>query len=158
MPKNTELTKLIKEFKELQDFKNSERMAKLLKTTASTLERLSDESFEFKRSPFGEKWAERAPATKAKLLRENKLNQSDILQLSGHLRKSISARTGDNSVTLGTNVNKGYAPIHQFGGYAGRNKKVFIPKRAYLPINDKGEIPKSLEKEIEALIWKILGV
>ncbi|PAF49600.1 phage virion morphogenesis protein [Helicobacter sp. 12S02232-10] len=158
MPNLKEFQKLIKDIKALQDFKKSEAMAKLLKTTAQTLESVSDESFENKKSPFGEAWKDRAPATKLKLLRERKLSQSDILQVSGHLRRSIGTKTTSNSVILGTNVSKGYAAIHQFGGYAGKNKKVKIPARPYLPINDKGELPQVLEKQIEGFIWKYLGV
>ncbi|PAF45551.1 phage virion morphogenesis protein [Helicobacter sp. 12S02634-8] len=158
MPNLKEFQRLIKDIKALQDFKKSESMAKLLKTTAQTLESVSDESFENKKSPFGEAWQDRAPATKLKLLRQRKLSQSDILQVSEHLRRSIGTKIASNSVILGTNVSKGYAAIHQFGGYGGKDKKVKIPARPYLPINNKGELPQGLEKEIEGFIWKYLGV
>ncbi|PAF51296.1 phage virion morphogenesis protein [Helicobacter sp. 13S00477-4] len=158
MSNNKKFQNLIKDIERMKNFEKSEGMRKLLSTTASRLESISDESFEFKQSPFEEKWQDRAKSTKLKLLREKKLSQSDILQVSGHLRRSIHTKIGIDSVILGTNVNKSYAPIHQFGGYAGRGKKVKIPKRAYLPINDKGQLPKPLEKDIETMIWKFLEI
>lgn len=43
-----------------------------------------------------------------------------------------------------------YAAIHQLGGQAGRNKKVIIPTRPYLKLNeyDYSNIYKSINKYI----------
>jgi len=38
---------------------------------------------------------------------------------------------------LSVGTNKVYAAIHQFGGDAGRNKKVKIPARPYLKLGNK---------------------
>ncbi len=53
-----------------------------------------------------------------------------ILTDSGELRGSIHYRAGRNSVAWGSG--KQYAAIHQFGGKAGRNRKVTIPARPSL--------------------------
>ncbi|MCL9820946.1 phage virion morphogenesis protein [Helicobacter sp. 14348-15] len=100
----------------------------------------SEESFEKQSSPFGERWKANAPATLAQK-RGNK-----ILTQSGLLRTSLTYKLGNQSVTIGTN--KEYASIHQFGGKAGRGKKVIIPARPFLPINNKGEIPKDFGEEL----------
>ena len=100
----------------------------------------SEESFEKQSSPFGGRWKANAPAT----LIQKRGNK--ILTQSGLLRTSLTYKLGNQSVTIGTN--KEYAPIHQFGGKAGRGKKVIIPARPFLPINDKGEIPKEFGEEV----------
>lgn len=100
----------------------------------------SEESFEKQSSPFGGRWKANAPAT----LIQKRGNK--ILTQSGLLRTSLTYKLGNQSVTIGTN--KEYAPIHQFGGNAGRDKKVIIPARPFLPINDKGEIPKDFGEEL----------
>jgi len=47
-------------------------------------------------------------------------------------------------------TNKSYAAIHQFGGDAGRNKKVKIPARPYLKLGEK-EFNSILEKTTKYL-------
>lgn len=100
----------------------------------------SEESFEKQASPFGEKWKANAKAT----LAQKKGNK--ILTQSGLLRTSLTYKLSNKSVTIGTN--KEYAAIHQFGGKAGRNKKVTIPARPFLPINQREEIPKEFGEEV----------
>ena len=104
----------------------------------------SEESFEKQSSPFGERWKVNAPAT----LIQKRGNK--ILTQSGLLRTSLTYKLGNQSVTIGTN--KEYAPIHQFGGKAGRGKRVIIPARPFLPINDKGEISKDFGEELLNII------
>ena len=53
-----------------------------------------------------------------------------ILQMRGELAASISTYSDKDSAVVGTN--KVYAGIHQFGGKAGRGKKVEIPARPFL--------------------------
>ena len=45
----------------------------------------------------------------------------------------IISKSDENSAVVGTN--KVYVSIHQFGGDAGRNKKIKIPTRPYLKLN-----------------------
>ena len=69
------------------------------------------------------------------------LTTKAILFQEGYLRKSIHHQSTQTDVLIGTssikNVGK-YAAIHQFGGPAGRGRKVIIPARPYLAVN-KGE-------------------
>lgn len=58
-----------------------------------------------------------------------------ILTDTARLRNSINYAAGARGLTLGTNVI--YAAIHQFGGQAGRGRKVFIPARPYLLFQDE---------------------
>lgn len=52
-----------------------------------------------------------------------------------HLQKSIAPRAFSDRAEIGTNVV--YAAIHQFGGKAGRGKKVNIPARPFLMVQDE---------------------
>jgi len=55
---------------------------------------------------------------------------------TGRLRRSIQvAEVTPRSVVIGTSVI--YAAIHQFGGMAGRGRKVLIPARPYLVFQDE---------------------
>ncbi|MBW6395237.1 phage virion morphogenesis protein [Thermus sp. SYSU G05001] len=54
---------------------------------------------------------------------------------TGRLRNSIGWKVVGSKVFVGTNVV--YAPIHQFGGYAGRGHKVRIPARPFLGISQE---------------------
>jgi len=55
------------------------------------------------------------------------------------LQNSVTARAETDKVTVGTNLV--YARIHQLGGMAGRNKKVKIPARPYLLVQDEDWAP-----------------
>lgn len=54
---------------------------------------------------------------------------------SARLMNSITSRASKDRVTIGTNVI--YAAIHQLGGMAGRGRKVKIPPRPYLMVQDE---------------------
>ena len=56
---------------------------------------------------------------------------------TGRLRNSVTFRlAGPAAVEVGTTVV--YGPIHQFGGQAGRGKKVTIPRRSFIATKDRG--------------------
>jgi phage virion morphogenesis protein len=55
------------------------------------------------------------------------------------LQNSITARAETNRVVVGTDLV--YARIHQLGGMAGRNRKVKIPARPYLLVQDEDWAP-----------------
>jgi len=55
------------------------------------------------------------------------------------LQNSITARAQSDRVVVGTNVI--YARIHQLGGEAGRNRKVKIPARPYLLVQEEDWTP-----------------
>lgn len=118
-----------------------ENKTPLLRRVANTLQNVTEESFDKQASPFGEKWKPNAPKTLQKK-RGNK-----ILIQSGLLSQSFTQKVTGTSAQVGTN--KEYAAIHQFGGKAGRNRKVIIPARPFMPINKNGEIPKDLGERLE---------
>jgi phage virion morphogenesis protein len=68
---------------------------------------------------------------------------------TGILRGSITHTVQENHVEVGTNVL--YAAIHNYGGRAGRNNNVTIPKREYMGISHVNE------KEIIEIAEKHLG-
>lgn len=100
----------------------------LMQNIAGTLEDSVEENFENEGSP---KWKELSKVT-IKQRKKKGYWPSRILQVSGELASSITSSYDSSSAVVGTN--KVYATIHQFGGKAGRNKKVKITARPYLKI------------------------
>ncbi|CAN5488991.1 hypothetical protein BH10BAC6_BH10BAC6_03240 [soil metagenome] len=64
---------------------------------------------------------------------------------TGQRAASITAEATSQVVTIGTN--KAYGAIHHFGGQAGRNKKVLLPVRPFLVVQEEDleEIQKAAE-------------
>lgn len=62
-----------------------------------------------------------------------------ILIDSGALQRSVHHQATDTDVTIGSSGSIPYAAIHQFGGMAGRGKKVRIPSRPWLAVNRAGD-------------------
>ncbi|MDD3466008.1 MAG: phage virion morphogenesis protein [Campylobacterales bacterium] len=73
-------------------------------------------------------WKPLSSATK------RKQEQHKILQDTRQLRMSIVNQYSAKTAEVGTN--KEYGAIHQFGGKAGRGRKVEIPAREYLRITE----------------------
>lgn len=141
------MAEIIISIEELQE--KLERLSKalenktpLLQRIANTTQNIIEESFDKQASPFGEKWKPNSPKTLQKK-RGNK-----ILIKSGLLSQSFTSKITGNGTQIGTN--KAYAAIHQFGGKAGRNKKVNIPARPFLPINKGEEIPVGVGERLES--------
>ncbi|MDS7929618.1 phage virion morphogenesis protein [Acinetobacter sp. V102_4] len=96
------------------------------------------------------KWAGLSPVTLAKY-RKQGIKPQGILQRSpGGLRDSVQGDHDMNSVTIGAGSGKSaaYAPIHQFSGMAGRKRKVKIPARPYLPMNQQGFLQAEAENAV----------
>jgi phage virion morphogenesis protein len=70
----------------------------------------------------------------------------------GTLRRSMTVDADSKSVRVGTNVI--YAGIHQFGGKAGRGRKVNIPARPFLVISDADQ--SRIEKIAEDYLGEII--
>lgn len=85
---------------------------------------------------------------------KNDFQGRKILQKSGRLRSSIVPDVSDNEVVVGTNLP--YAAIHQFGGMAGRGRKVRIPARPFMPIDAAGNLEPSLKQAILSYVDKKL--
>ena len=71
---------------------------------------------------------------------------------TGALRQSIDELSDNDTALVGTNMV--YAAIHQFGGWAGRNNKVFIPARPFLPLTneDKQDLLDDVQDYFASLI------
>ncbi|MGD8785895.1 MAG: phage virion morphogenesis protein [Phycisphaerales bacterium] len=97
-------------------------------------------------------------AVKAKLKPSNplKLKKSphkDLRSRTGMLRRSINYRIVNHGKGMIVGPNIVYARIHEFGGKAGRGRKVKIPKRAYFWPTIKGKW-KELIKLFSDTIFK----
>lgn len=98
------------------------------------------ERFRMQISPSGERWK---PSLRVQL------HGGKTLTKDGHLAGSISSRSGRSFAEWGSN--RVYAAIHQLGGKAGRGRKVTIPARPYLGMNDENaaDIMDLLQARIE---------
>ena len=153
MKQNISLQQLIDEL----DFtiRQCKNISPILHEVGNLAKNEAELSFEKETSPFGDKWT---PLSKQTLKHKK---GSKILTESSMLQSSINSRTklqqtktstqGSVSgiVSIGTNLE--YAPIHQFGGKAGKNLKANIPARPFLPFKD-GDIPNDLKEDIKETI------
>lgn len=110
-------------------------LSPLMKIARVFLKNTVDENFETNGTATGEKWepwSEKYKKRRAKLNRAN----GKILNLDGHLRKSIISKSGKDFALVGTS--KEYAAIHNFGGDIKRNNKTIgkMPKREFMRLND----------------------
>lgn len=72
---------------------------------------------------------------------------------SGDLRSGITAESNNNQAIVGSN--KVYAAIHQFGGMAGRGRKVKIPARPFLQLTEQDEA--DILEDVQDYWQKLLG-
>ncbi len=100
-----------------------------------------EENFEQEGRP---KWKSLAASTLKQRAKEGSTGK--ILQRRGDLARSITRHSDATSAVVGTNTI--YAGIHQFGGKAGRGRKVEIPARPFLKLDkeDEDDIVKSFAK------------
>lgn len=93
--------------------------------------RRTDEHFAAEQDPWGHPWKALSPRTL-----ERKRHYK-ILTESSNLRSRVVYQVGVGFVEIGTNVI--YGAIHQLGGKAGKGRKVTIPARPFLGVNDDDE-------------------
>jgi phage virion morphogenesis protein len=95
------------------------------------------DNFEAETAPDGTRWKALSQTTRD--LRSRKYGNAPItiLRASGDLMNSINMQASDTDVRIGSSLV--YAAIHQFGGDAGRGKKVTIPARPYLGLSATDE-------------------
>ena len=142
----------------LQDLsKKASNLTPILYHTQDAMYQLSMDSFEKEKDVFGNPWKPtKLTESSAKSLKNQKFGKKKILQDTGVLKESVIARNnGANKVSIGSNLR--YAPIHQFGGKAGKGGKSIIPARPYLPVSKEGKIPEDLKRSIKQAIKKHLG-
>lgn len=100
------------------------------------LPRINDR-FKSETGPEGDKWASLAPRTIQRRQKKYGNAPLTILRMRGHLAGSINYQVGGHALRIGTDdAVEDYAAIHQFGGEAGRGRKVKIPARPYLGFSD----------------------
>lgn len=127
--------------------------------------------FETSTAPDGTPWKPNSAATlamlaarlsgqKSKVKKDGSLNASGARQLAGKkpligesqdLRRQIIPQASGNALTVSSTPK--YAAIQQFGGKAGRGKKVTIPARPFLPIRQDG----ALYPQEQALVLQALN-
>lgn len=96
-------------------------------------------------------WAGLSPVT-LEIYRKRGITPQGILQRSpGGLRDSVQGDHDQTSATVGagSGQSKDYAAIHQWGGFAGRNRKVEIKPRPYLPMDSQGFLQPEAEDAVE---------
>lgn len=148
---NIDLKDFLKEFKSYENKVGKGRAwSELLSEVANAAKNTTTRSFEAQQSPFNEAWQPLSPRTLARKKGSLKLVES------GHLKRSIQSTSNlsEKSVSIGSNL--AYAPIHQFGGLAGRKHSAKIPARPFLPINANDELSPQLEKRIDSLLDRFL--
>ena len=103
--------------------------------------------FEEGKGPDGAAWEVSGRAWSDGLKKDGKFGQT--LVDTGRLKGSMVYEASPDMVVVGSNVE--YSAIHQFGGMAGRGRKVKIPARPFLGINDedKKEIKHMIEKYLQ---------
>ena len=112
--------------------KRTENLRPLMKSIAGIFASSTEENFKQEGRP--DKWTDLADITKKNREKINKW-PGQILQVEGQLASSVTTQYDDDSAVIGSN--KDYARIHQLGGDAGRGKKVKIPARPYLVLQDE---------------------
>lgn len=109
----------------------------LLKSIGETMLPRINKRFKDERGPDGKRWAPLSSHTIEARLKRYGNSPLTILRMRGHLAGSINYQVGSNSLKLGTGDEaEDYAAIHQFGGKAGRGRKVTIKARPYMGFAD----------------------
>jgi phage virion morphogenesis protein len=118
--------------------------------------------FEESRGPDGRPWPPLSPATLLGEVGRDRARSGGLsaraqrrvalrkpLIRTGRLKASIGWKVAGNAIAVGTNLV--YAAIHQFGGRAGRGRKVRIPARPFLGLTEEDR------REAEALLLEWLS-
>jgi phage virion morphogenesis protein len=138
---NEEILKALKKLSE-----KTQNLRPVMRNIAGIMMDSVEENFAQQGRP---KWKDLSEVTKKQRRKEGKWPGMILQKSQGGLAQSISSEYGDNYAIVGTN--KKYAAIHQFGGDAGRKKKVKIPARPYLNLADDAveEIKDSIERHFQ---------
>lgn len=121
---------------------------KLYGVLGETVKKIHNERFKQEVDPEGNKWQPLSPRTQA--LKANRGKSLKILRQDGYLSDRTAYNYNDERLEFGSDAK--YARLHQFGGKAGRGKKVAIPARPWLGIGRNDE--QKLLKKATALLQK----
>lgn len=124
----------------------------LMERIGASLLTSSQQRFESKTGPDGDKWPALAASTIA-ARRRAKASPNDILVFRGAMRLSLNYRTGRDNVVIsmgGTGNSVAYSRLHQLGGRAGRGHKVKIQARPVLGLSrdDEAAIAKIVDQYV----------
>lgn len=108
---------------------------KLFGVLGETLKKIHTQRFKDEVTPDGQKWKPLSARTVA--LKAKRGKSSKILRQDGYLSDKLAYNYGDDKLVFGSDAK--YARLHQFGGNAGRGKKVTVPARPWLGAGDKDE-------------------
>ncbi|WP_032092045.1 phage virion morphogenesis protein [Necropsobacter rosorum] len=100
-----------------------------------TLKKIHTDRFKAETDPEDKKWKRLSDRTLA--LKRKRGKSTKILRQDGYLADKTAYNVSNDSVEFGSQ--EIYARLHQFGGKAGRSKKVNIPARPWLGAGEKDE-------------------
>ena len=123
-----EVVKLLKQLEE-----TGKDMSSVMRQIAGIMADAVEENFKQQGRP--DRWKALKPATIKQRMREGTYpKDTPILERSGQLMRSITSTSDSTTASVGTI--KAYAAIQQFGGMAGRGKRVRIPPRPFLALDE----------------------
>lgn len=137
----------------------------ILQTIGEDLMARSKARFQTGTGPDGRRWLPNARSTIEAYVRQQggfgkkginrkgqtlAVNKRPLIGLSKSLMSQFHVLADAHSVTVGNSMI--YAAIHQFGGQAGRGKKVRIPARPFFPVRLDGRLyPQEQAKILDLL-------
>lgn len=111
----------------------------MLDEIGSYMQSVTKKRFKDSTGPDGKQWLPLAPRTllaraggRKAAKKGGSLTAKPLID-RGHLMASITYQVGSDHVAIGTNMI--YGAIHQFGGMAGRGRKVKISARPFLGVS-----------------------
>ncbi|WGM05976.1 phage virion morphogenesis protein [Arsenophonus nasoniae] len=117
-------------------------MTPLMRALAETLKTETDLNFEDEGHPA---WQPSVAALARKGM---------TLSASGQLRGSVTTDYSSHHAALGSHLD--YARIHQLGGKAGRQRRVTLPARPYLPVDEQGALQPGTEQKLLDTVLRYL--
>ena len=129
----------------LGDIRTRSDFLMALASVVGVIDRAIQRNFDEEGRP--DPWKPLSPGYELRKFR--KLLGTKILELEGNLRRSIRIRidtANPSSVAIVASSSLPYAAIHNFGGFAGRRRKTYIPPRPYLVLtkDDEEELGRAI--------------
>lgn len=128
-----------------------ENPRRLYGVLGETLKKIHTDRFKAEIDPDGNKWQPLSSRTLE--LKRMRGKSTKILRQDGYLEDKMAYNVSNDGVEFGSQ--EIYARLHQFGGKAGRGKKVTIPARPWLGAGEKDE--QLLLRKAEWHLSQIIG-
>lgn len=142
-------TQAVKSLQQIANqLENPRRMYGIL---GETLKKIHSDRFKAETDPEGKKWKPLSSRTLE--LKRKRGKSTKILRQDGYLADKTAYNVRNDGVEFGSA--EIYARLHQFGGKAGRGKKVTIPARPWLGAGEKDE--QLLLRKAERHLSQIIG-